>query len=336
MKSKEKIGIIALMNNSFIQRDIALLAEKYNTKVRILKNTKGWRYGFSLLLLAVQLMIWRLSGVMKIYSFFADYHSWIATSLSQLTNQKVFVRLGGYELNSVPEIMYGAQLNPFRKKVISSVIRNADYLLPVALDLEKKAILLRGNSEGVVHIPNAFDTEKFSYERPRTSESILTVAAIHSKREFLLKGVDLIIECAKRNSDVSFTIAGVNPSFRDTVEWPENFLVLGKCSQEELIKLYHNHRYLLIPSRSEGMPNVLCEAILCGCIPMGTNVGDIKEVIGHHELILNDYTPTEFERVYNFAKHLSEEDVYSLMMKVSERYNLSIRRERLFSLLQQC
>ncbi|MFN8208916.1 MAG: glycosyltransferase, partial [Bacteroidales bacterium] len=35
-----------------------------------------------------------------------------------------------------------------------------------------------------------------------------------------------------------------------------------------------------ILSLSEGMPNALCEAMLCGCIPVGSNVEPIPEIIG--------------------------------------------------------
>ncbi|MBK7697247.1 MAG: glycosyltransferase [Saprospiraceae bacterium] len=52
-------------------------------------------------------------------------------------------------------------------------------------------------------------------------------------------------------------------------------------NKQESKELYTKHKIFAIPSMTEGLPNTLCEAMLCGCIPVGSNI----EVIAH---IIND------------------------------------------------
>ena len=74
------------------------------------------------------------------------------------------------------------------------------------------------------------------------------------------KGVDLLIEVARRHPELKFRFAG---EFRDghipTV--PENVELLGVITPGQLIDFYQNARFAVIPSRCyEGFPSVLIEA----------------------------------------------------------------------------
>lgn len=59
---------------------------------------------------------------------------------------------------------------------------------------------------------------------------------------------------------------------------------------------------LLLPSKKEGLPLVLVEALNCGCKVVGSNVGGIKEVIGEKNVV--DYPSDNF--VENFAVKVVE------------------------------
>lgn len=59
---------------------------------------------------------------------------------------------------------------------------------------------------------------------------------------------------------------------------------------------------LLLPSKKEGLPLVLVEALNCGCKVVGSNVGGIKEVIGEKNVV--DYPSDNF--VEDFAVKVVE------------------------------
>src|SRR5690606_39307412 len=56
---------------------------------------------------------------------------------------------------------------------------------------------------------------------------------------------------------------------RQTYRPPENVTIVGPRPREALPAEYGAASVYLQLSRSEGLPNVLCEAMACGCIPVG-------------------------------------------------------------------
>jgi glycosyltransferase involved in cell wall biosynthesis len=59
-----------------------------------------------------------------------------------------------------------------------------------------------------------------------------------------------------------------------------NVKYLPYVNRSELADHYRRSRVYFLPSASEGMPNSLCEAMLCGCVPVATEVGAVREILG--------------------------------------------------------
>jgi len=73
-------------------------------------------------------------------------------------------------------------------------------------------------------------------------------------------------------------LVGIDARFQDEVRRrsPENVDITGRVSREELRRLYRASSVYFQPSRVEGLPNAVCEAMLCGCVPVCTDVGGMK------------------------------------------------------------
>jgi glycosyltransferase involved in cell wall biosynthesis len=69
--------------------------------------------------------------------------------------------------------------------------------------------------------------------------------------------------------------------------------VPGNVGQDTLPGLYGQMRVLVIPSYTEGLPNVMLEAMACGTLVLATKVGAIPDVIEHkvNGFLLEDNSP---------------------------------------------
>jgi glycosyltransferase involved in cell wall biosynthesis len=117
----------------------------------------------------------------------------------------------------------------------------------------------------------------------RVRHSFISVATSTSTlARALVKGYDLIAQLAASNPEWSFTLVG-DANYQAT---SPNILVLGKERPEALVQLYNTHEFYLQLSSSEGFPNALGEAMACGCVPIGSAVGAIPEILGDTGLLL--------------------------------------------------
>ena len=84
-------------------------------------------------------------------------------------------------------------------------------------------------------------------------------------------------------SDSSVPIVG--KFIDDSVEMlrkiaPKNVEFTGFVPDEELLRWYQRAKVYCQLSRYEGLPNALCEAMLCECVPVGTKYCGIPTAIG--------------------------------------------------------
>ena len=100
------------------------------------------------------------------------------------------------------------------------------------------------------------------------------------------KGVDVLIDfiCEENKKDIGFfhvvgegELRGEFENVLNKVGIPNKFY--GNLTQAELFELLKISDCILLPSKSEGFPKVLAEAMNYGCIPIASNVGSITHYI---------------------------------------------------------
>jgi glycosyltransferase involved in cell wall biosynthesis len=100
--------------------------------------------------------------------------------------------------------------------------------------------------------------------------------------------------------------------------------------------LSENEFYLQL-SISEGFPNSLCEAMLCECIPIGSNVGGIPQIIGNSGRIIGN---RDITLIKHEILHLSgmEEDGRELLgenarKRIIENFSIEKREASFWKLI---
>lgn len=119
-----------------------------------------------------------------------------------------------------------------------------------------------------------------------------------------IKGIDILLQaCARlRNKDHCFAcyIIGDGPWRSQVEKWishyrlDEHVELVGSRPHAELPKWYQAASVLAVPSRSEGMPTVVREALACGTPVVATSVGGVAEYpAGEHFQLIELEDPVE-------------------------------------------
>lgn len=106
-------------------------------------------------------------------------------------------------------------------------------------------------------------------------------------RLFILeKGQDILIKVLadkkwrERNIEVSFYGKGVNhDGLSELADYFQLDNLIFKGHVTDIDAIWKEHQGLILPSRAEGLPLVIVEAMMCGRVPIVTNVGGNAELI---------------------------------------------------------
>ncbi len=189
-------------------------------------------------------------------------------------------------------------MDPFRSKTSTYAINRTTLLFPVDLSLiETTAIAqnwpdahpngLKNNiknfSTPFVVVPTGYESTVWEIGPDKRNKIVSTVAACSSLQVAKRKGLDILIESAKLLPDFHFIIVGPTDSLIEIIKsefTPSNNIeFIPPLERSKLNEIYCSTSVYLQLSKAEGLPNVLCEAMMCRCIPVGSPVFGIPNGI---------------------------------------------------------
>ena len=234
---------------------------------------------------------------------FAGYHSFLPVIFARVFGKKAVLILGGTDCVSFPSIRYGNFNNKKMAFFTGSSIKHAHLLLPVDISLVKYNYTYTNNDfpyQGyLAHVPSA---EKVPYQviyngydgskwKPatKTKKTFVTAGAnLNSRFGIALKGIDLILTVATNFPDCTFYIVG-GKGFTGII--PPNVEMLGTIPNDQLPEFLSDKQFYMQLSISEGFPNALSEAMLCGCVPIVSNVASLSALINDAGFVLKNRNP---------------------------------------------
>lgn len=338
-------------DSSFINLDMFFLSSKYNLiRYKFDPNKKIFTPFYFIHQLFFYLIHWNKYAL--IISQIAGYHTFIPSILSYIGLKKHIIVLHGTDCNSIPEINYGNLQKPVLKWFTKKSIMLCNHLLPVSQSLiENNSTYYNKNNAkfGLQHninnfntpytvIHNCIDDKKFTiFQEVRKPNSFITIAlGLSSERIVKLKGIDLILNLAQKNPDYNFTILGSNSIYNYNNDL-KNVTLVGKVKHELLSNYYNSHMYYLQLSISESFGLSLCEAILCGCIPIVSNVGMMPEIVQNKCLILEKPCILELEKIINRLKSVNDtlNDMLIRRTLIIDRFSIENRKKKLLSIIEK-
>ncbi len=265
--------------STFIQADMDLLKRHFDVRVLDIgskrRNLGGMLGAMWELFLGV---LW--SDVT--YSWFAETHAKWQVRCSRLFGKPSIVVVGGYEVAKLPEIGYGSLLNPAKAKMVKYILTRADKVLPVDESLKISAMQNLGvDGKNMQVVPTGYDDKRFIPSGAK-EELVLTVAVYSDWQRAQVKGLDTFVKAAALLPRVKFMVVGGSGEGADKLKATAgpNIVFTGPVSQEEVIRLYQRSKVYCQLSRHEGLPNAVCESMLCECVPVGSRIPGIERAVG--------------------------------------------------------
>lgn len=221
-----------------------------------------------------------------IYGTWAYPDGWAAWQLAREARLPVVVKVHGSDLLLLDEY-------PGRKRRTMAMLQGADAISAVSQDLADRAAALGTVPQKAHAILQGTDTTLFFPGDCRAARAEIGVPA--ERRRILFvgnlvpgKGVKFLVEACQRLArdgiDFEVDIVGEGPLHATLTRQigklglTERVHLRGRKLQAQLPPWYRAADVVVLPSFSEGIPNVLVEAAACGTPFVATNVGGIPEI----------------------------------------------------------
>lgn len=207
------------------------------------------------------------------------YHCPAAMVMKHLFGKKVIMRVSATGPLSDFRLVRQGLGGDFFLRFVSA----ADNVIVLCSQSQQEALAAGFSPEQIVRIPNCVDTAVFAPPpKPAVSGNILFAGRLDK-----MKGVDVLLasiaELRARGVTCCCTIVGDGPSKKELEQRAAALALNGQVvftgPRPDIVSYLHQASAFVLPSHSEGMPNVILEAMACGLPIVATAVGGIPDII---------------------------------------------------------
>lgn len=225
-----------------------------------------------------------LSKTINLFIFFIGGEGLLIPILMKLLRKKIILMPGG-----VATRVYFVRKDPLSKFLSLLVSINStltDRLIVYSHRLAREANLARYQHKITIAHEHFVDFTKFAIKKEVDERSNLVgYIGRLSEEKGILNLIEAVPLVLKKRSGTRFVICGEG-SLADKVEntikaedIEAHVRLMGWIAHEDVPQYLNELKMLLLPSFTEGLPNVILEAMACGTPVLATPVGAIPDII---------------------------------------------------------
>jgi glycosyltransferase involved in cell wall biosynthesis len=211
---------------------------------------------------------------------------WAAVKLAHQHGLPAVIQVHGSDIRQLDQ--FGA-----RRGGTQAAIREADGVIAVSAELASRVIALGASPEAVKVVLDGVDQQTFHPGPREEAQHQLGLSPATRHLLFIgnlleVKGVDVLLQACqllgKRRDDWHLHLIGEGKlrasltRLADTLGIAEKVTFHGSLPHHTLPAWLRAADLFVLPSRSEGVPNVLLEASACGTPYVASDVGGIPEI----------------------------------------------------------
>lgn len=345
--SKKRVLYFYSFLSPFVKKDIEILSSGFEVGEFDFYKTQKQSI---LLAFTVQklFLLWNIWACDLVVCQFAGYLSFLPALYARIFSKPCVIISGGTDAVSFPSIRYGN----FYKKLLG-IFTTWSYRLCTHIAPKHKTLMwcdydyepddfphqgilfhCKGLKKPFTEITNGYDAVKWHCTQPiKRENTFITVSGGWEYAfQYKLKGIDLMVEAARMFPDCTFIIVGM-PDEKLVPQKPANLQIIPPTPNEKLMDIYSGCEFYMQLSMAEGFPNSICEAMLCECIPIGSGVFSIPEIIGEGGFVLKHKNAGELRELIASALNSDKNTLRKkARQRIAENYTLEMRKEKLLKL----
>jgi len=332
----------------FVRQDEYILKKHFDLKPFYLKSYSTIP---TALLTYAKVLFWLLKNIRQcdgLFLTFADVYGFFFSIFARLFRKKLFVVVGGFDATWIPELKYGTFQNKRSRFFTRFTFQTACKLFPVSESLVRDRGMTLGlkikkqgiktlypeiDSKKIVAIPNGYQYSHFKANgQIKRVEEVIMVGNIKKFQTFKIKGTDVFIRLANAAPEYKFTLVGADSEqVGQWVKLPENLTIIPYVSHNNLPEQYQKAKVFMCLSLTEGMPNVLSEAMLCECVPVGFNISSIPEIIGDTGVVLDSMDMNQIKSGLQKAMTMNGQRARA---RIVDKYPIEAREKKLTEIIE--
>jgi len=206
-------------------------------------------------------------------------------------------------------------------------------------------VLVYGDWENQTQNVKPFFTATYSNNEIQNSEFRIQSKSFQKPITFLFVGtltkgkqplyaIQIVEELYKNGKNVVLKLYGEGILRKDLEQYItqnnlENFVILkGNQTRETVLKAYQTSHFLILPSKSEGWPKVVAEAMFWGCVPIVSKVSCVPYMLGYGErgIQLKEQLESDVSQVMSL---LNDELLYQKMALDGQNWSRQFTTDKL-------